>query len=93
MAWAKVTASSTKRGYGAQHRKLREALLPKAYGQPCARCGRPMLPGQALHLDHTDTRTGYLGFSHKHCNMVAAARNSTRKRLAKQNGITKVHRW
>lgn len=30
-----------------------------------------MLEGQELHLDHTDDRTGYLGFSHAECNTRA----------------------
>jgi hypothetical protein len=32
-----------------------------------------MLPGQELHLDHNDQRTGWIGFSHKACNLRAAA--------------------
>lgn len=73
MPWKKPTASSAARGYGSQHRKLRAKLLLEAYGQPCYRCGMPMLPHQALHLDHTDDRTGYGGMSHAVCNRKAAA--------------------
>ena len=58
--------NTTAAGYGSKHQKLRKALLAKAYGQPCSRCGLPMLPGQQLHLDHDDyDRSKWLGFSHK----------------------------
>jgi hypothetical protein len=40
--------------YGGKHQATRRAMLPYAYGSPCVRCGRPMLPGQSLHLDHED---------------------------------------
>ena len=92
MPWAKPTTSSTKRGYGQAHKKLRAALLPTAYGTPCARCGYPMLQGQALHLDHNDTRTAYLGFSHADCNLSAAA---AKAKIIKQYGkrTHTAHRW
>jgi hypothetical protein len=50
------------------HQQLRAKLLPYAYGRPCPRCGAVMLEGQALELDHTNDRTGYLGMSHRWCN-------------------------
>jgi hypothetical protein len=37
---------------GADHRRVRRTLLPLAYGTLCEHCGRPMLPGQELDLDH-----------------------------------------
>ncbi len=40
--------------YGAEHRATREKLLPGAYGQPCPRCGEPMLKGQDLELGHSE---------------------------------------
>jgi hypothetical protein len=75
-------ASTAARGYGAAHQKLRARLLPHAYGQPCTRCGGPMHPGQALHLDHTDTRDGYAGFAHAACNRKAGARKGQRRQRA-----------
>jgi len=70
--------NTTAAGYGSQHQKLRKALLAKAYGQPCSRCGLPMLPGQALHLDHDDyDRTKWRGFSHAKCNLRAAAKKES----------------
>ncbi len=44
--------TTVERGYGAEHKRLRRTLLPLAYGTPCAWCGRTMLPGEALDLDH-----------------------------------------
>lgn len=38
---------------GWEHQKRRAELLPDAYGQPCPRCGRPMLRGQRLQLGHS----------------------------------------
>jgi hypothetical protein len=63
-----------RRGYDHRHKLTRRAYLPAAYGQPCARCGETMTEGQDLDLDHTDDRTGYLGFSHRACNRAAGAR-------------------
>lgn len=45
--------NSARRGYGYDHRKRRAEMLPTAYGQPCARCGMPVLPGQALDAGHS----------------------------------------
>lgn len=66
-------AELRRRGYDRSHRAIRQAGLPAAYGTPCARCGETMLEGQNLDLDHTDDRTGYLGFSHRACNRAAGA--------------------
>ena len=99
MPWAKTNAkkpgSTTKGGWGNQHQKLRKRLLPQAYGQPCTRCGRPMLPGQKLHLDHNDSRTGWLGFSHAACNLRAAAKKARAIQLyGKQpRPRSDAHRW
>lgn len=62
--------TTTQRGYGHGHRKTRAALeAAVASGNTrCARCGRPIKPGQPWDLDHTPDRTGYLGASHAHCN-------------------------
>jgi hypothetical protein len=68
--------STSGRGYGYQHQRLREALLPTAYGTPCPRCGETMLPGQPLDLDHDDDRTGYRGMAHASCNRRAGSANA-----------------
>lgn len=76
-----VLAKTTERGYGADHQRLRAATIDQAYGQPCTRCGQPMVKGQPLDLDHDDDRSGYRGFSHRSCNRQAGAikRNSRRR--------------
>lgn len=96
MPWAKnrKAVNTTKGGWGNEHQKLRKLLLPQAYGQRCARCGLPMLPGQELHLDHNDSRTGWLGFSHAACNIKAAAKKARAIQImAKERAIKPVHRW
>jgi hypothetical protein len=77
--------STTQRGYGWPHRKLREALLARwRPGDPCARCGQPMLyrwiigpdgkQVSAIDLGHTEDRTGYTGLEHRACNRTEGAR-------------------
>jgi len=45
--------SSRERGYGAEHRKRRAALLRALTdGDPCAECHQPMYHSQQLHADH-----------------------------------------
>jgi hypothetical protein len=73
--------------YGAAHQKLRAETKASAYGTPCARCGRPMQPGQAIDLDHTDDRTGYLGWSHRACNRRAGAVNGNKARAAAYRAV------
>jgi Recombination endonuclease VII len=73
-------ASTSDRGYGAQHQAIRKALLEDAYGRPCHHCGHPMLSGQALDLDHTADRTAYRGFAHASCNRSEGAKRGNRQR-------------
>ena len=93
MPWDKTKlASTTDRGYGYDHQRTRKALLPQAYGTPCVRCGYTMERGQVLHLDHTNTRDGYLGFAHAKCNTRAAARKARAKQtMTKQRRV--AARW
>lgn len=61
--------STTERGYGADHQRIRRRALEELIeGTPCPRCQEPMTRDQALDLDHTDDRSGYLGLSHAACN-------------------------
>jgi hypothetical protein len=60
------------RRYGAAHQRLRKLWAPKVErGEvACARCHRPIYPGQRWHLDHDDhDPTQYLGPSHVKCNL------------------------
>jgi hypothetical protein len=69
-------------GYGGQHQAVRRAVAPYVAGSSCVRCGRPILPGQAWHLDHTDDRAGYLGPSHEKCNTRAGGLLGAQRRRA-----------
>jgi len=67
------------RGYGTAHRRKRASLAEVvARGDvPCARCGKPILPGDQWALDHDDEdRAQYLGPSHKRCNDSAGGKNA-----------------
>jgi hypothetical protein len=67
--------------YRWRHQKMREALLPAAYGMPCPFCGGLMLPGQSLDLDHMPGQESYRGMAHAKCNRRDGARrgNAIRK--------------
>lgn len=76
--------TTTQRGYGREHRRLREALLPLAYGQECPLCGRAMLRGQRLDLHHV-VQLAYGGggpsrMAHARCNRQDGARIGTTSR-------------
>ena len=42
-----------RKAYGTEHRRRRRALRDAALYTLCPLCLKPMLPGQALDLDHT----------------------------------------
>lgn len=60
----KARGSRAERGYGAEHKAMRAALLPDAYGTACIYCGNRMWPHENLVLDHTADRSGYRGIVH-----------------------------
>jgi hypothetical protein len=74
--YEKARGSREARGYDGAHRALRQRWARIIARQPvsCSRCGGPIGPGMAWHLDHTDDRTGYLGPSHASCNAAAGGR-------------------
>ena len=89
---------TTAHGWGSQHQKTAKAWLALWQpGDPCCRCGQPMWQRwtywpsgkrvSAIHLDHTDDRTGYLGLSHASCN-TAAGNRARRMAEAKTAGMT-----
>ena len=73
-------ASTTSRGYGSAHQRLRRAWARQVQaGLVCwARCGLRIPPGTPWDLDHTDDRRGYLGPSHATCNRAKAPRQERR---------------
>lgn len=66
--------STSARGYGSAHQKLRAEMLPLAYGTPCHFCAVVMREGDYLHLDHTEDRVGYRGMVHAACNLRDGSR-------------------
>ena len=70
--------NSNARGYGSAHRRVRASLADVvARGDvPCARCGQPIRPNDAWHLDHNDDRSSYLGPSHDTCNTSAGGKRA-----------------
>jgi len=71
--------TSTARGYGSAHQRTRARLnLDVQAGlTKCARCGNPIAPNTAWHLDHADEDRGtYLGPAHAFCNDSAGGRKA-----------------
>jgi hypothetical protein len=79
-------ASTTARGYGAQHQALRRQWAPIVAegGVICWRCGHLIAPGQAWDLGHDDNdRTTYRGPEHRGPNRAAGARKGNRRRATR----------
>jgi hypothetical protein len=81
--------TSTARGYGTNHQKLREKWARKvaAGGVVCARvgCGRLILSGEPWHLGHVDQdRSRYAGPEHEKCNCATAGRPNHRRARARR---------
>jgi hypothetical protein len=64
--------------YGHRHRRLRAQLreLVESGHASCARCGKPIRPGEAWDLGHIDGNdpTAYAGPEHARCNRATAKR-------------------
>lgn len=75
-------SSTTRRGYGGSHQKLRAKLRPlvAAGGVKCWRCKEPIVPdpdiaGEGWDLGHDDDDRGrYRGPEHASCNRATAGR-------------------
>ncbi|WP_082921109.1 hypothetical protein [Rhodococcus sp. HS-D2] len=71
--------TTAQRGYGSAHQHTRKAWRPavEAGRVRCARCRRPIRPGQAWDLGHDDRdRSRYRGPEHVACNRATAGRAS-----------------
>jgi hypothetical protein len=73
--------------YRWQHQKIREAMLPAACGKVCHLCGRLMLPGQLLDLDHALDGQSYRGMTHRGCNRRDGAIRGNLIRRLKRNSV------
>lgn len=74
----KARGSREARGYGADHRRLRAAIVARIdAGQivRCIHCG-VRLTAETLHLDHSDDRKTYRGASCSFCNQSIAGKKS-----------------
>ena len=78
-------ATTTSRGYGASHQRMRAKYqtLVASGRAVCVRCDEPIAPDAPWDLDHSDDRRTYNGPAHRACNRAAGARNSTAARMAK----------
>ena len=75
----KPPGATTRGGWGNHHQRRRAAIAPlvNAGKATCARCHEPIHAGEEWHLDHNDTRDGYLGVSHATCNLRDGASKTT----------------
>ena len=67
----KPPGATSRGGWGNAHQRRRAAIAPivNAGKATCARCNEPIHQGEEWHLDHNDTRDGYLGVAHAACNL------------------------
>jgi hypothetical protein len=79
---------------GNHHQRGRAAIAPdvNAGKATCARRHEPINAGEEWHLDHDDSRSGYLGPSHARCNLSAAAAVTNGRRIA-QPTDEMPYRW
>jgi hypothetical protein len=93
----KPPGATTRGGWGKTHQRRRAAIAPLVNSgcATCARCGEPIHAGEEWHLDHNDTRNGYIGISHAYCNLVAGAAivNGRRAAAARAANPEKPYRW
>lgn len=83
-----MRATTTQRGYGAEHQTARRhALDNHTDGDPCGFCGQPMYRAQRLDLDHTTPLAlggdGPRRLTHAKCNRAAGARIGNRRRVGR----------
>ena len=91
--------STTARGYGSAHQKLRARWRPiveegQAYCHAtiCLMTTRWIPPHSSWHLGHTPDRTGWTGPEHERCNEADGARRGNRMRGQQRRWFTS-RRW
>jgi hypothetical protein len=87
--------NTTAAGYGWSHQQARRQVAPAVLAglAVCARCGLPIAPWEAWHLDHADDRRGYVGVSHARCNTSAGARKGNRMRRERLSDEARAIAW
>ena len=90
----KPHGATTRGGWGNHHQRRRAAIAPlvNAGKATCARCHEPIHAGEEWHLDHNDTRDGYLGVSHATCNLRDGA-SKTNARRRPDPFVQQPYRW
>lgn len=79
-------ASTSARGYGGKHQKLRERWqrVVLAGSVVCARCGLAISPAEPWDLGHDDEDRGlYVGPEHRRCNRAAGGRSRPARRVSR----------
>lgn len=87
--------TTAERGYTGAHKRERERWKPLVdRGEAtCCRCGLPLAPGAAFHLDHDDNdRTRYRGVAHPACNVRAGAVKGNRQRRSFTSSAPRIAR-
>ena len=82
-----MTRTTTERGYGAQHQRIRAALTPivNAGDATCWRCGRTIVPGTPWDVGHDDEdRSLYRGPEHTTCNRGEPSKRRGRQTRARR---------
>lgn len=82
--------STSARGYGYDHQRVRARLAPlvAAGGVACARCGGLIVPGAPWDLGHTLDRQSYTGPEHRRCNRRDGGVRGNRARNTRRRSTT-----
>jgi hypothetical protein len=91
---ARTYGTTTARGYGTPHQKLRKQLIAAfTPGQPCARCGQPIWNPAEADLGHTDDKMAYTGLEHQRCNRADGPRRGNKLRRRPVIAWITSRRW